>query len=59
MRLVQRKGKKKILSIIKTISKQMYLSEWRYGDELEKEIEEIKSLCKERKAEMWNIYMYK
>ena len=37
MRLVQPKEKIqwKIQSIIKTISKQMYLSQWRDGDELE------------------------
>ena len=29
---------RKIQSLIKTISKQMYLSQWRDGDELEKEL---------------------
>ena len=44
MRLVQIKGKynEKYKVIIKTISKEMYLSQWKDGDELKKEIEEIK-----------------
>ena len=43
-RLVQRKGKynEKYKVIIKTISKERYLLQWRDGDELKKEIEEIK-----------------
>ena len=44
MRLVQRKGKynEKYNVIIKIISKEMHISQWRVGDELKKKNEEIK-----------------
>ena len=49
-RLVQRKGKynEKYKVIIKTISKERYLLQWRDGDELKKEIEEIKVIVQRK-----------
>ena len=53
MRLFQRKGKcnEKYKVIIETISKEMYLSQWRDGDEFKKEMGEIKVCAKIIKIE--------
>ena len=52
-RLFQRKGKckEKYKLIIETISKEMYLSQWRDGDEFKKEMGEIKVCAKKIKTE--------
>ena len=57
MRLFQRKRKcnEKYKLVIEKLSKEMYLSQWRDGDEFKKEIEEIKVYAKKVKTETWNI----